>query len=130
MSQALENYKLIKSYTFNFGKVDFYENFLITEISEGFCFDIDHALKVSELVTLHFQEQPFAYISNRVNSYSLIPMNYLKIKEVFPTIAVFAAVTYTVIQEGMIAIENNFLDGFLKNFTSVDEAVAWCQSKL
>ncbi|WAC01185.1 hypothetical protein N7U66_13705 [Lacinutrix neustonica] len=130
MSQALENYKLIKSYTFNFGKVDFYENFLITEISEGFCFDIDDALKVSELVTLHFQDKPFAYISNRVHSYSLIPMNYLKIKEVFPTIAAFAAVTYTVLQESMIDVENTFLDGFLKNFNSVDQAVSWCQSKL
>ncbi|WP_052503456.1 hypothetical protein [Lacinutrix sp. Hel_I_90] len=130
MSQALNPYKLVKTYRFNFGKVDFYENFLVTEISEGFCFDIEEALKISELVTLHFRDKPFAYISNRVNSYSLIPMNYLKIKEVFPTIAVFAAVTYTVIQENMIEVENNFLNGFLKNFNSMEEAVAWCQSKL
>ncbi len=130
MSHIINNFEVKKTYSFPFGKVDFYSNFLITELNEGVNFGIEEALEISELVTRHFKEIPFGYISNRVNSYSLTPVNYLKIKEVFPTIKAFAAVTYSEMQKSVIKVENSFLNGMLADFDNLSEAVMWVQSKL
>lgn len=130
MPRTINNFTIDKAYNFNFGKVSFYSNFLITELNEGICFNIENAKEIAELVMLHFKDRPFGYISNRVNSYSLIPVNYLKIKEVFPTIEAFAAVTYSEIQKSIIKVENSFLNGMLADFDDLSEAVTWVQSKL
>ncbi|WP_452596841.1 hypothetical protein [Pontimicrobium sp. MEBiC01747] len=130
MSLLLKTFTLIETYNFDFGNVRFYDNFLITELNEGISFDIDDAMKISELVSFHFKNKPFAYISNRVNSYANVPVNYLKIKEVFPTIKVFAAVTYSELQKSIISIENSFLNGMLTDFNNLDDAIKWSQNKL
>ncbi len=130
MPQTINNFKVDRTYDFDFGNVSFYSNFLITELNEGVCFNIEDALKIAELVTIHFKNRPFGYISNRVNSYSLIPVNYLKIKEVFPSIEAFAAVTYSEIQKSVLKVENSFLNGMLSDFDNLSDAVTWVQSKL
>ncbi|WP_299883981.1 STAS/SEC14 domain-containing protein [uncultured Lacinutrix sp.] len=130
MPQILETFTLEKAYTFDFGEVKFYKNFLITELNEGISFDIEGAIKISELVSIHFKEEPFAYISNRINSYSVVPISYLKIETIFPTIKAFAAVTYSELQKSVIEIENSFLNGMLADFNDLDEAIKWTQQKL
>ena len=130
MSKSINYNKQIKQYNLEMGKVVFFENYLIIEVAEGISFDYEKAKKLSELTNLHFQDRSFGYISNRVNSYSLEPIDYTRIKEVFPNLSVFAVVTYNKSQETSVKIENMFYQEGIVSFDNLKKAIKWVEKKL
>ena len=130
MSNFLEQYSCKARHNFEFGIVRFYEDFLITELKEGACFNINDAYKISKLIPDYFEDRPFGYISNRINSYAVTPTDYLKIKEVFPTINSLAAVIHSSMQKSVIEIENSFLENQILDFDNLEDAIKWTKLKL
>lgn len=122
---------LVKEYNLAVGNIKFYSNFLVTEFKEGICFTFENAVQLADMVREHFGEAPFGYISNRKHSYSIVPIDYFRIKEVFPNIKAFSAVTYSEQQKALIDFENIFLEEMkLANFDTLDEAIQWTISRL
>ncbi|MBG6129658.1 putative ubiquitin-like protein YukD [Aquimarina sp. EL_43] len=130
MSNPIKNDKLIKQYDLELGKVFFYVNYLIIEVAEGVCFDYEKAKTLSLLTNLHFGNRSFGYISHRINSYSLEATDYMKIKDVFPNIKAFAAVTYNETQKTSIRIENMFYQEGIVSFENIEEAIRWVTEQL
>ncbi len=130
MSKPITENGHVKKYDLDFGKVFFYENYLIIEVAEGICFDYEKAKEISLLTNLHFGNQPFGYISHRVNSYSLEPTGYMKMEVIFPHLKVFSAVTYTKFQKSGISVENMFYQDEIKRFDNLEEAVEWTKEQL
>ncbi len=130
MSQITNEDTLVKSYTLTVGKALFYKNYLVIEVAEGAFFDFEKAKELSLLTKLHFKNEPFGYISNRIHSYSLQPTDYMRIKEVFPNIKVFAVVTYSKMQKASISVENMFFTEGIKTFTNLEMAKKWVKDQL
>ncbi len=130
MSKPTNAEGLIKNYDLDMGKVSFFKNYLIIEVAEGTSFNHKKAKQLSTLTNLHFGNNAFGYISNRVNSYSLEPLDYLKIKEVFPNIKAFAVVTYNNLQKTSVSIENIFYYDNIVSFECIDEAQKWMNQQL
>ncbi len=130
MSKPITEDDFIKSYNLDMGKVLFYTNYLVIEIAEGVNFDFEKAQELSVLTKLHFEGRPFGYISHRIHSYSLQPADYMRIKEVFPNIEVFAVVTYNKLQEASVKIESMFFTKGIMSFTKLEIAKAWVKEQL
>ncbi len=60
-----------------FGTVTFFKNIQIAELNEGILFDIPKNQELLALARERFNNQPYGYISNRVNSYSVNPIIYM-----------------------------------------------------
>ncbi|GAA4277379.1 STAS/SEC14 domain-containing protein [Aquimarina mytili] len=130
MLRPINEGEFVKKYDLEIGKVSFYKNYLIIEVAEGISFNHEKAKQLSRLTELHFGNQPFGYISNRINSYSLEPMDYLKIKEILPNIKAFAVVAYNNFQKASVRIENMFYQDGIVTFEQIEEAVKWIKDKL
>ncbi|MDY8135854.1 hypothetical protein [Aquimarina sp. 2201CG5-10] len=130
MAKSLKEEDVVHEYELNTGKVFFYKDYLIIEVAEGVCFNHEKAKELSKLTNLHFKDRPFGYISNRINSYSVEPTDYIKIKEVFPNIKAFAIVTYNDFQKTSVRIENMFFQGDIVSFDNLENAVDWVKEQI
>ena len=130
MSKSINGNKQVKQYDLEMGKVVFFKNYLIIEVAEGTSFDYEKAKELSKLTNRHFGNRPFGYISNRIHSYSLEPIDYTRIKEVFPNITAFAAVIYSKSQKTSVKIENMFYQEGIVSFNNLDKAIKWMEKKL
>ncbi|MCK8520217.1 hypothetical protein M0D21_01490 [Aquimarina sp. D1M17] len=122
--------EVIKEYILGFGKVVFYKNYLIIEVAEGASFNHEKGKELSVLTNRHFGNRPFGYISNRVNSYSLEPADYIRIKEVFPNLKAFAVVVHNKLQEECVTIENMFFHQEIITFSKLENAKSWMKEYL
>ena len=129
-TQTINSFSLLDEHRLEFGPIKFYENFLISELNEGEKIDFNKAKVISRLVNKHFNNKPFAYISNRINSYAVVPTDYYKIHDVFPNLKAFATVIYSDTQKSIVNLENKFLQEKLKTFNNLDEAITWTQEEL
>ncbi|GAA4271616.1 hypothetical protein U6A24_13605 [Aquimarina gracilis] len=130
MPEFINEEELVKRYNLEIGKVFFFENYLIIEVAEGICFDHNKAIELSKLTNVHFEGRPFGYISHRINSYSLEPTDYMKIKEVFPNLKAFAAVVYNRFQATSVKIENMFFQDGITTFEDLETARSWIKEQL
>ncbi len=116
---------LVKRYDVDCAVVSVYTDYVVTEVKEGVDFNLDNAKVLARLVKRHFNGRPFGYISNRTNSYSNVPIDFSKVKEVFPSLAAFAVVVYNPLQKRMVEIENQFYEGNMETFSSLKNAMNW-----
>lgn len=130
MSEYYNEEEVVKMYDLAMGKVFFYQNYLVIEVAEGMSFNHESAKELSVLTNLHFENKPFGYISNRIHSYSLDPMDYAKIREVFPNLKSFAIVTYNDLQKTSVRIEKIFFKGKINTFENLKDAINWVKNEL
>lgn len=130
MPEYINEEEVVKIYDLTIGKVFFYENYLVIEVAEGMSFNHEKAKELSVLTNLHFENRPFGYISNRIHSYSLDPMDYTKIWEVFPNLKSFAIVAYNDLQKTSIRVEKMFFKGKINTFENLNDAIDWVKKEL
>ncbi|MBQ4819382.1 STAS/SEC14 domain-containing protein [Aquimarina sp. MMG016] len=130
MPNPINEEDVVKVYNLEMGKVIFHKDYMIIEVAEGFCFSHEKAKELSVFTNLHFGDRSFGYISHRVNSYSVKPIDYRKIKDVFPNMEAFAVVTYNELQKESVKIENIFFYEDIKMFDQLDDAVNWVKKRL
>lgn len=117
----IEEIYIVESGTFYFCS-----QFVISEINEGINFDWKLAQEVIDLVYTHYgAEVEISYISNRVNSYSLVPQDWLKFFEARHSILSFSIVTYTKAGLMNIMLEKLFFKSKMKKFEKLYEATDW-----
>jgi hypothetical protein len=114
-----------------FGSVTFFENIQIAELNEGILFDIPHNQEILELAREQFDNKPYGYISNRVNSYSVNPMIHLESANVSNLIAIAIVSRNPVVKQNCI-IEKQFFrnSSSFEVFETLDEAVNWMKHQL
>ncbi|MFT5752412.1 MAG: hypothetical protein ACI828_001929 [Flavobacteriales bacterium] len=90
---------------------------MISEMNEGINFDWKLVQEVIALGYTHYgAEVEISYISNRVNSYSLVPQDWLKFFEARHSILSFGSVTYTKAGLMNIMLKNLFFKSKMKNY--------------
>lgn len=113
-------------YILQSGTFYFCSQYVISEINEGINFDWTLAQEVIELVYAHYgTEVEISYISNRINSYSLVPQDWLKFFSARHSLRCFAVVTYSKAGLMNVMMEKLFFKSKIKKFESLYEATDW-----
>ncbi|WP_299887975.1 hypothetical protein [uncultured Lacinutrix sp.] len=113
----------IESYQLEIGNLYLFENIAISEINEGKHLCVDTADDyVSILSDFYGTAKPFAYISNRVNSFSIAAIDFPKFVNVLKNLKAFSTVSYRRFDEMNIQVEKQFCKLPYKKFKSLIDA--------
>lgn len=115
----------------DFGKVWFRDNILIAELNEGILFDVENNRQLLEIGKKAFKEQPYGYISYRINSYAVNPMVYLESANVVNLKAI-AVVSNNVVCRNNAILEKQFYrdSNSFEIFSNLEEAIDWMKGQL
>lgn len=117
----LEHYKCILP----FGIFYFFDDFIISEIDEGIHFDWGKGKQIIKIAERYYGgNSNVVYISNRINSYSLSPMDWLKFNKKYKMHE------FIIVSKSKIGITNIFLEKIfskinIKSFNDIDDAIFW-----
>lgn len=115
----------------DFGKVWFKDNILIAELNEGILLDVESNRKLLAIGKKNFGNEPYGYISYRVNSYAVNPMVYLESASV-SNLKAIAVVSTNALSRNNAVLERQFYkdSNSFEVFTNLEEAVSWVSSQL
>lgn len=120
--KALSHFKLEKS----FGTYYFTEKFIIAELHEGVHFDWDMAEElIADVIDFYGNNVKLAFISNRINDYSIDPQNWTKLEEKYNILTAGAIITYNTTTYMNASIEKLFAYNSIKRCVSLKEAIEW-----
>ncbi len=116
---------LKKTLQYDIGTFYITDNFVVGEINEGVNFDWDNAKVIIEDIYKHFEtsDVDLAYISNKVNNYSISPaqfFNFFKNKHKIKSVSL---VYYTPSNLAFTLLDNFFEKLKLQKFNSLDAAI-------
>lgn len=116
-----------KKIIFPFGNFFFFEKFVVSEINEGEHFSWSKIQQViQEINRFYGKNFKIAHISNRINSYSINPANWIKFyQQKYGTIVATAIVSYTETALKLATLEKIFAPNSLKRCKSLEEAINW-----
>lgn len=119
----------IKTEAYDFGRLTIGQRFIIGAMEEGSDVHLDVVSKIIDIARTRFGDDKWAYISNRVNSYSLQPMVHRQAAELEKNMIAFAVVTHDC---RLADVEKRFAGERYKFscFAELDDAIAWVKSVL
>ncbi|MBW1296782.1 hypothetical protein [Aquimarina litoralis] len=115
---------MIKSYELDFCNLEIYKDYVLATMHEGIVVSVKNNAILIKIAEMHFNNTPFVYITNRVNSYSVDPIVYIKTAKI-PTLLGFAVVSKDPIQKTLTKYEKKFFTKEFKRFDDIDSAIAW-----
>lgn len=116
--------KIVKS---EFGEISIFDNFIIAVMNEGITITLENHQILFEIANENFKNKPFAYITNRINSYSVDPNVYLQTSKIENLIA-FAVVSQSDLSISNAQFEKQFLTKPHKSFNKLIDAINWCET--
>lgn len=114
---------IIESHKVKAGEFYFLENIVIAEINDGVHFDFDASLESMELIIdFYGKEEPFGYICNRVNNFSISPLDYPKFNSFLKNLAMYGIVHKNHFDRMNYEIEKRFCRKPYKSFSDLETA--------
>ncbi len=115
-----------KKVSVNSGDFFFFKKFVVGEIGEGVHFNWELAKEVVQMANDHYGKViKVAYISNRVNSYSVHAQDWQKFYKEKNQMEAMAVVAYNKIGIMNVVLENIFIQSNVKKFNVLDDAINW-----
>ncbi|AXT53328.1 hypothetical protein D1818_21785 [Aquimarina sp. BL5] len=129
--KIISNDTLIKKYDLNLGTYYFYDQYIIAEIKEGEVITLGKLHDLIPIVQKHYgNDQPFTYISDRINSHSIIPTDYLDCPLIYmDNFKGYGVVTYNSISTMSTEIEKHFAKRPFYNFQDLKDAIEWTKKE-
>lgn len=112
----------------SFGILLVSNNILISEINEGVTLNKAISDAIIHFAKATFQNRPFVYLTNRVNSYAVDPIIYRDVSQL-KNLRGFAVVSQTLSARNA-EIERLFLNKPFEIFSDLDKAKSWALNTL
>ena len=109
--------------------VYYYDDIVIVEAQEGVTLSYQTAFSILVKGLKYTCMNPFVYISNRINSYSLNPNDYIYLEKI-PTLKGIGIIAPTEIGRQNAEMELNFFNKPMEIFNSVSDAYHWGKNLL
>jgi hypothetical protein len=114
---------------FSFGTFFFLDKIIISELHEGIHFDWDKIEQVISEIAEHYGDNfKVAFLSNRINSYSIEPQLWVDFYKDYHFIVATAIVAYNDFNYKNSALEKHFSKNSIKRCETLDEAMEWIQN--
>ncbi|WP_405296392.1 hypothetical protein [Algibacter sp. Ld11] len=124
--------RVLKELNYSFGDFYIFEKFIVSEIKEGVNFDYSNARKIINDVCDFLGTQngeKINFISNRVNSYSVVASDWLKFYK-----NSYRLKSYIVVSDSPrlsnSTIEKLFFKGTIKHFKELDVAINFVENDM
>lgn len=114
---------LIKNIRLDFAKIEIYNDFLISQISEGLAFEEEHLQKFYAVFETYFQGRPFVSIADRKNDYTINPTLLRDAR--FSNLLGIGVVCYSKPSYNTAQFERQFYKGPFEAFYSMDKCLTW-----
>lgn len=116
---------------FDFGVFYYFDGLVISEMKEGVIFRWKMAEKAIRGAHEVFgKDVPIAYISNRINSYFVIPTDWAKFYKNRHQLHFYSVVGSTKGSFASIILERMFFRNSIRKFTDLEEAINWSIEKV
>ena len=115
----------------DFGVFYFFDGLVISEINEGVVFNWSMAKKIINIAyEVIGKDKPIAYISNRINDYSVVPTDWLKFYKNRHKLEFYSVVAYDKGGLSSIVLEKMFFRNNIRQFSDLKNAIKWSISKI
>ncbi|GAA4270935.1 hypothetical protein U6A24_03460 [Aquimarina gracilis] len=122
------NKSFIKKYEIEIGEFYFHKNYVIGEVYAGADLNFESGKKLYELIKIHYKDTiPYAYISNRINSYSFKPTRLYAMNDNFPNLKGYGIVTYDAVNYKVAELEETFTKIPTQVFKNLENATHWAE---
>jgi len=101
-----------------------FDDFLIKQVKEGAFISDDETELFVEIIGKHFKNKNFAFISNRVVSYTVNPLVYNAAKSI-PNLVAFAVISTDHKMRETSKFENKFHNKPFKLFKNLSDTILW-----
>ncbi len=128
VEQRENNTKCLYQYDLPIGKIEVYDDFVYTEFDEGVHINATNAEKIYNVILEHFgSKSSFGYISNRINSYSISPVELLRFRNLVDAEVKVALVTTTYKGKEAARYETLFWPKHftVRHFENMTQAINW-----
>lgn len=116
---------------FEFGVFYYFDGLVIGEMKEGAELKWENAKKAVHASQDFFGNQvPIVYISNRVNSYSIVPTDWIKFYQNRHQLAHYAVVGQTQGSLASVVLERMFFKNSIVQFQDLEDAIKWGLEKV
>lgn len=121
--------KINKTVVLKTGVYYILNNIIISEIHEGAHIDLKTSQEFFDFVNSHFKNETFYFISNRINQFSVSPLDIAKYTDILPNLKSICAITYNNRLDSMNAeIEKHFHSIPYQITNNIDNALSWTHS--
>ncbi|MER3375900.1 MAG: hypothetical protein RIM83_14775 [Allomuricauda sp.] len=115
----------------DFGVFYFFDGLVISEINEGVVFNWSMAKKIIDIAyEIIGKDKPIAYISNRINNYSVVPTDWLKFYKNRHKLEFYSVVAYNKGGLSSIVLEKMFFKNNIRQFSDLENAIKWSISMI
>lgn len=130
--KEIDFFKNVKQiHEFDFGIFYYFDGLVISEMNEGVVFRWKMAQKAIKAAHEIFGEHaPIAYISNRINSYYVVPTDWIKFFKNRHQLNFYSVVGYTKGNRVSLYLERLFFRNSIRKFTDLEEAIDWSMEKI
>ena len=114
-----------------FGVFYFFDGLVISEMKEGVVFNWSMAKKIIDIAyDIIGRDKPIAYISNRINNYSVVPTDWLKFYKNRHQLEFYSVVAYNKGGLASIVLEKMFFRDNIRQFSDLETAIKWSIAKI
>lgn len=121
--------EIIKTVDLDFTILNFHENFVESKIKEETIFSLEQIEILIDVCSEYFKNQPFVYISRRVNNYNVNPTIYLLLVKA-TNLKGIAVVSDKTSSLKMAQFEKNFSKVPFEIFLELEDAIDWANNKV
>ena len=118
------------SQVLDIGTIYFLEQIAIVEFNHGLHVTIETSKPIFSQIENYYNHNKFGLIANRVNSYSIHPLDMQRTREVYPNLGAYAVVATDKASKMSAEIENSFCQTHNINFDNLYEAVDTVNQRL
>ena len=122
-------FQLKKKLETDIGVIYFYDTVVVFEAKEGIVMSYKTGFSILLKGLSYLGSKRWVYISNRVHSYSIKPMDYKYLNKV-PTLRAVAVVNYSEVGHTNAELESKFCKKPFHMFDNLSEAVIWAKGYL
>ncbi|MFS4466343.1 hypothetical protein [Maribacter sp. 2210JD10-5] len=116
---------------FEFGVFYFFDDLVISEMNEGVIFSWKMAEKAMHAAhQINGNKAPVVYISNRINNYYIMPLDWIKFYRNRAKLNFYSVVGSTQGSMSSLILERFFFRKSIPKFTDLEEAITWSLEKL
>ncbi|WP_296384578.1 hypothetical protein [Winogradskyella sp.] len=112
------------------GSVYLFDNYVVVEFNEGVDINFNNFKEVSDIIKKQYDDRPFGFIANRLNSYSIDLTDATKFNANFPNLKAYAIVVYNSFTQRVFEIENHFFKFNREAFKNLENAAEWVEQTL
>ena len=116
--------EVLETHHLTIGDFYFFKNLMIAEIKEGIHLELINTKVLLKIINSFFKNKPFSHISNRINRYSISPLDFANYCKKMNNVVSFSAITYNNhLDEMNVKIEQHFLNKPYYIADTLEEAV-------